>query len=146
MSAAADELIAVGERWQRSYQAWQRAVEHRDRVIEQAERRVVHATGGLGQRDWQAARRRRRIKTSAEASLVVRAGSARPEVEAAIEEAQQLQAVEEAAVLAARLELAEATKQVLGYGRVGQQLTGMTSAELHGLARRPRNTPAAPAR
>ncbi len=145
MSAAADELIAVGERWQRSYQAWQRAVEHRDRVIERAERRVVRATGGLGKRDWEVARRRRRIKTSAEASLVVRAGSAQPEVQAAIEEAQQLQAVEEAAVLAARSELAEATKQVLGYGRVGQQLTGMTSAELHGLARRPRNTPAAPA-
>jgi hypothetical protein len=43
------------------------------------------------------------------------------------------------------LELAEATKQVLGYGRLGQQLTGMTSAELHGLARRPRNAPAEPA-
>ena len=35
---AADELIAAGDRWQRSYQAWQRAVEHRDRVIERAER------------------------------------------------------------------------------------------------------------
>ena len=146
MSVAADELIAVGERWQRSYQAWQRAVEHRDRVIEQAERRVVRATGGLCLRDWEAAQRLRRIKTSAEASLVVRAGCTRPEVQAAVEEAQRLQAVEAAAVLAARLELAEATKQVLGYGRVGQQLTGMTSAELHGLARRPRNTPAAPAR
>ncbi|MFZ2057301.1 MAG: hypothetical protein WAV54_07830 [Acidimicrobiales bacterium] len=146
ISVAADELIAAGDRWQRSYQAWQRAVEHRDRVIKRAERRIVRATGDLGQRDWEAARRRRRIKTSAEASLVVRAGSARSEVQAAVEEAQRLQAVEEAAVLAARLELAEATKQVLGYGRVGQQLTGMTSAELHGLARRPRNTPAAPAR
>ena len=146
MSVAADELIAVGERWQRSYQAWQRAVEHRDQVIERAERRVVRATGGLGQRDWEAARRRRRIKTSAEASLVVRAGCTRPEVQAAVEEAQRLQAVEEAAVLATRLELADATKQVLGYGRLGEQPTGMTSAELHGLARRPRNTPAAPAR
>ena len=145
MSAAADELIAGGERWQRSYQAWQRAVEHRDRVIERAERQVVRATGGLGQRDWEAARRRRRIKTSAEASLVVRAGGARREVQAAVEEAQRLRAVEEAAVLTTRLELAEATKQVLGYGRLGQQLTGMTSAELHGLARRPLNTPAAPA-
>ena len=140
---AADELIAAGDCWQRSYQVWQRAVEHRDRMIKRAERRVVHATGGLGQRDWEAARRLRRIKTSAEASVVVRAGSTRSEVQAAVEEAQQLLAVEAAAVLAARLELAEATKQVLGYGRLGQQLTGMTSAELHGLARRPRNTLAA---
>jgi hypothetical protein len=110
MSAAADELIATGDRWQRSYQAWQRAVEHRDRVIARTERRVAHA-----------------------------------EVQAVVEEAQRLQAVEEAAVLATRLELAEATKQVLGYGRLGQQLTGMTSAELHRLARRPRNAPAVPA-
>ena len=145
MSVAADELIAAGDRWQRSYQAWQRAVEHRDRVIERAERRVVRATGGLGQRAWEAARRQRRIKTSAEANVVVRANSARPEVQAALEEAQRLHAVEGAAVLAARSELAEATRQVLGYGRLGQQLTGMTSAELHGLARRPLNTPAAPA-
>ena len=140
---AADELIAAGDCWQRSYQAWQRAVEHRDQVIERAERSVVHSTGGLGQRDWKAARRLRRIKTSGEASLVVRAGGARREVQAAVEEAQRLRAVEEAAVLTTRLELAEATKQVLGYGRLGQQLTGMTSAELHGLARRPRNTLAA---
>ena len=145
MSVAADELIAAGDRWQRSYQAWQQAVEHRDRVIERAERQVVRATGGLGQRDWEAARRRRRIKTSAEASLVVRAGNARPKVQTVVEEAQRLQAVEEAAVLTTRLELAEATKQVLGYGRLGQQLTGMTSAELRRLARRPRNTPTAPA-
>jgi hypothetical protein len=141
---AADELIAAGDCWQRSYQAWQRAVEHRDRVIERAERRVVRATGGLGQRDWEAARRWRRVKTLGEASVVVGAGSARPEVQAAVEEA-QLQAVEAASVLAARLELTEATKQVLGHGRIGQQLTGMTLAELHRLARRPRNTPAAPA-
>jgi hypothetical protein len=145
MSVAADELIAVGERWQRSYQAWQRAVEHRDRVIEQAERRIVRATGGLCLRDWEAARRQRRIKTSGEASLVVRAGSARPKVQAVVEEAQRLRAVEAAAVLTTRLEWAEATKQVLSYGRLGQQLTGMTSAELHRLARRPRNTPTAPA-
>jgi hypothetical protein len=145
MQAAADELIAVGERWQRSYQAWQRAVEHRDRVIERAERRVVRATGGLAKRDWEAARHQRRIKTSEEASVVVRAASARPEVRAAVEAVQQLEAVEAAAVLAARLGLAEATKQVLGHGRLGQQLTGMTTAELHGLARRPRNTPVAPA-
>jgi hypothetical protein len=145
MSAVVDELVAAGDRWQRSYQAWQRAVEHRDEVIERGERRVIHATGGVCLRDWEAARRRRRIKTSAEASLVVRAGGARPEVQTAVEEAQRLQAVEAGAVLATRLELAEATKQVLGYGRLGQQLTGMTSAELHRLARRPRNTPASPA-
>jgi hypothetical protein len=145
MSAAADELIAGGERWQRSYQAWQRAVEHRDQVIERAERRVVRAAGGLGKRDWEAASRRRRIKTSAQAGVIVRASSARSEIQVAVEEAQQLEALEAAAVLAARLELAEATKQVLGYGRLGHQLTGMTSAELHRLARRPRNTPASPA-
>jgi hypothetical protein len=145
ISATAEELIAAGNRWQRSYQAWQRAVEHRGRVTERAERRVARWTGGLSLRDWEAARRRRRIKTLGEASAVLRAGRDRPEVQAAVEEAQRLEAVEAAAVLAARLELAEATKEVLGYGRVGRELTGMTSAELLGLARRPRSTSASPA-
>ena len=88
-------------------------------------------------RQWEAACRLRRINTSAEATMVARAVRARPEVRVAVEEAGLLRAVEDEAVLAARLGLAEATKQVLGYGRIGQQLTGLTSAELHRLARRP---------
>lgn len=142
--AAADELIAAGDRWKRSYQEWRRAVGHRDRELQRAERRVVSATGGLCLRDWEAAWHRRRIMTSWQAIGVVRAGRSRAEAQAAVEEVQQLQAVEEAAVLAARLELSEATKHVLRYGLLGRQLTGMTSAELHGLARRPRESPAAP--
>jgi hypothetical protein len=145
MSVVADELIAAGDRWKRSYEAWQRAVGHRDRVMEQAERRIVGATGGVCLRDWEATCRQRRVKTSGEAGLVVRAVSARLEVDTAVGEAQRLQAVEETAVLATRLELAEATKQVLRYGRLGQQLTGMTSAELFRLTRRPRSTPSSPA-
>jgi hypothetical protein len=145
MLVTADELIAAVDRWQRSYQAWQGAVERRDRVIERAERRVVRATGGLCLRDWEAAQRRRQVKTSGQASRIVRAGRARPAVQAAAEQVRQLEEVEAAAVLAMRLELAEATKQVLGYGHLGEYLTGMTSVELHGLARRPRKTPAAPA-
>jgi len=59
--------------------------------------------------------------------------------QAAVEGAERLQALEAAAVLAVRSELVGARKQMLRYGRLGQQLTGMTSAELHSLARRPRN-------
>jgi len=68
---------------------------------------------------------------------VARAVRARPEVRMAVEEADRRRATEDEAVLAARLKLAEATKQMLGYGSVGRQLTGLTSAELHRLARRP---------
>ena len=141
--AAADELIAAGDRWKRSYREWRRAVGHRDRVLQRAERRVVSTTGGLCLRDWEAARHRRRIMTSRQAIGVVRARRSRVEVRAALEEIRQLHAVEEAAVVAARLEMSEATKNVLRYGRLGHQLTGMTSAELGVLARRPRSAPRA---
>ena len=143
MLAAIDALTEASDAWQCANQAWQQAVEHRERVIARAESQVVRATGGLGLRQWEAACRRRRVNTGAEASMVARAVRARPGVQVAVEEADRLRAAEDAAVLAASLELAEATKRVLGYGRLGQQLTGMTSAELCRLARRPRNTAAA---
>jgi hypothetical protein len=55
----------------------------------------------------------------------------------AVEEAERRRLDEDRTVLAARLTLAEATKQVLAYGTAGRQLTGLTSAELDDLARRP---------
>jgi hypothetical protein len=135
--AAVDALTEAGACWQRAYQTWQQALEHRDRVISRAERRVLRATGGLGLREWEVACRRRRINTGDEASIVARAVRARPEVRLAVEDADRLRAVEDGAVLAARLALAEATKQMVGYGTIGRQLTGLTSAELRQLARRP---------
>jgi hypothetical protein len=140
--AAVDALTEVGACWRRAYQAWQQALEQRDRVISRAERRVLRATGGLGLGKWEAACQRRRINTMEEASIVARAVRARPEVRLAVEEADRLRAVEDEAVLAARLWLTEATKQMLGYGTIGRQITGLTPAELHQLARRPPpNTP-----
>jgi hypothetical protein len=135
--AAVDALTQAGDCWQRAYRMWQKAVEHRGRVAARADHRVVRATGGLGLRQWESVCRRRHINTSAEASLVARAVRARPEVRAAIEDAGRLRAVEDEAVLATRLALAEATKQVLQYGSVGRQLTGLASAELQRLVRRP---------
>ena len=135
--AAVDALTEAGAGWQRAYQAWQQALEHRDRVISRAERRVLRATGGLGLRKWEAAGRRRRINTKEEASMVARAVRARLDVRLAVEDADRLRAAEDEAVLAARLGLTEATKQMLGYGTIGRQLTGLTSAELRQLARRP---------
>ena len=75
---------------------------------------------------------------------MARAVRARPEVRMAVEEADRRRATEDEAVLAARLKLAVATKHVLGYGSIGRQLTDLSSAELHQLARRPpTNTPVA---
>ena len=133
--AAVDALTEAGDCWQRAYRTWQQAVEHRDRVISRSERRVVRAAGGLVVRQWEAASRRRHINTRAEASIVARAVRARPEVRMAVEEADRRRAREDEAILAARLKLADATKRVLGYGGIGRQLTGLTSAELHQLAR-----------
>jgi hypothetical protein len=89
---------------------------------------------GLGLREWEAACRKRRINTRAEATMVARAVRARPQVMVVVAEADRHRAREDEAVLATSLRLAEATKLVLGYGRLGRQLTGLTSAELRQLA------------
>jgi hypothetical protein len=138
-----DVLGEAVDSWRDAYARWCRAVEHRDRVTSACERQIVGATGGLGLGQWEAACCRRRIITAAEARLVARAIRARSAVHAAIENAERLREAEDAAVVAARLELAASTKQLLGYGRIGQQLTGLTSEELRWLARCPSTTEAA---
>jgi hypothetical protein len=132
--AAVDALTEAGDSWQRAYRLWQKAVEHRDRAVEAHERRIVGVTGGLGLREWEAACRKRRINTRAEATMVARAIRARSQVMVLVAEADRHRAREDEAVLAASLQLAEATNLVLGYGRVGRQLTGLPSAELRRLA------------
>ena len=138
--AAVDAMTEAADCWQRAYRVWRQAVEHRDRVGARSERRVIRATGGLGLRQWGATCRRCRINTTAEACLVAQAVRARREVQVAVEEAEQLRAAEDAAVLDATLRLAETTKRVLRYGSIGQQLTGLTSVELQRVARRPPST------
>jgi hypothetical protein len=123
MLAAVDAMIEAGDDWERAHQVWQQAVDHRDRAISRSERRLIRATGGLGLRQWEAVCRRCRINTTAQARFVAQAVRARREVQMAVEEAEQVRAKENVAVLAARLKLAEATKRVLCYRSIGQQLT-----------------------
>jgi hypothetical protein len=136
VAAAVGALAEARDCWDRAYRAWRQAVERRDRVISESDRRVRRATGGLGLRAWEAACRRRRVNTRAEANIVARAVRSRRPVEMAVEEAERRRAAEDRTVLAARLTLAEATKQVLAYGTVGRQLTGVTSSDFDALARR----------
>jgi hypothetical protein len=124
-------------RYERAYGAWERAVAHQDRLVAVAERRVVDATGGLGQRRWELACARRRINTRDEARMVARAIRARPAVETAVAKLEQVRRHEEAVVAAARVELAEAAKVLGGYGQLGAQLSGLSPAALRRLARRP---------
>ncbi len=132
------EVVAVRvERWQMAFDGWRRASVRRDRLAARAARDVVRATGGLGVRRWEAACRRRRIHTAADAAVVARAVRARPAVDAALRAEQQVRAAEDAAVTAARFELASATRAVIELGRLAEQLTGLDSAELARLARAP---------
>ena len=136
--AVVDEMGEAADSWQRAHRMWLEAMEHRERLVKRAEVRIVRATGGLTLAEWRAACRRRRINTAGEATMVARAVRARPAVMAKVEEAKRLRLAEDMAVLAARLELAGVTRQMLGYGSVAWQLTGKSSKELRQLARRPR--------
>lgn len=128
-------------RYEHAYATWEAAVARRDRLVAAAERRVMSATGGLGYRRWELACARRRINTRDEARMVARAIRARPAVQAAVADLEQVRQSEEAAVLEARVELAEVAKVLSGYGQLGAQLSGLSSSELRRVARRPPGAP-----
>ncbi|SRR5579875_635096 len=122
---------------------WQQAAERRGRWIARAERRLLAATRGLGYRRWAAACVRRRVRSSAGALMKHRAIWDRPAVEAAYAALEQARADGAAAVYAARLELAGASKALLRHGPASAQAAGVGEAELRRLARRPRQPPMA---
>jgi predicted amidohydrolase len=106
--------------------------------VARAERRLLAATRGLGYRRWAAACARKRIRSSAEALMKMRAIRDRLAVEAAHATLEQARTDGDAAVHAARLELAAASKALLRHGSAGVQVAGVDRAELQRLARRPR--------
>lgn len=107
---AVGEIVEVAGRWRRSYDDWQRALKDRDRVAERMERRVTKATGGLSAARFEVACRRRSFHDIDDAQRKARAIRARPAVEAAVAERDRVIADADARVLAARIDLAHATK------------------------------------
>lgn len=139
----AEGLAGEADRWTAAYEAWQQATRLRGRKIAQAERRVMAATEGLGLHRWEAACRRTRIFTAADAKLKARAIRARSVVMAAMAERDRVNSEHDAAVLDARLKLAEVSKVIGSRGTIGAALTGLEPADLRRLARRPRTAPRA---
>jgi hypothetical protein len=131
-------LTGDAARWRRARRAWQQAAERRDRRVARAERRLLTATRGLGYRRWSHAVTRRRVNTTAEALMKMHAIRDRPNVEAAYAALEQVRADGDAAVHAARLELAGASKALLRHGPAGAHAAGISEAGLRRLARRPR--------
>ena len=133
--ALAEELASDAEHWRAAYEGWLRAGKVRDRKVKEAERNLVTATGGLGLARWQAACRRQRIVTVDDARLRARAVRAMPAVEVALSGRERVVAQQDAAVLAARSELAKASTQMARYGVVGAMALGLSVGELRRLAR-----------
>lgn len=140
MREAVEEIAEVADAWKRAYEDWQRTVEERDRAAERMQRRVTKATGGLSVARWEVVCRRRRARTVEDAKAKARAIRARPVVEAAIGERHEVIAEADAKVLAARIELALASKAVARYGRTGLSMIGQSATELRRLSRLPPST------
>jgi hypothetical protein len=138
--AVADQLAEEAARWEDAYRDWERAVKVRDRVAARMDRKLLAATGGLSVARFAAVCRRRSVRSVIEAEEKAFAIQAKPAVEVAIAERDRSLAEAGAAVLAARIILAEATKAVLGYGTAGPRLVGRNRAELRRLARLPSRT------
>jgi hypothetical protein len=122
-------------RFRRSHEAWLAAVASRERVAERADLRIAQATGGLTVDRWRCLCERRRNNTIAESRAVGRAVRAEATVRQAIGDADYLRSGAAAAVRAAGADLASTARALLRYGRLGQQLSGMTTHELRRLAR-----------
>jgi hypothetical protein len=85
---------------------------------------------GLGLARWEAACRRQRIMTVDDGRLRAKAVRARPAVEAALSARERVVAEQANAVLAARSELAKASKQMARFREVGASVLGLSSAEI----------------
>ena len=98
---------------------------------------MAKATGGLSVARWEALCRRRRARTIEDARAKARAIRARSAVEEAVAERDGVLADAAAKVLAARVDVAEATKTVLRFGSPGADMVGQGASELRRFARRP---------
>jgi hypothetical protein len=135
--ALAEELARDAEQWRAAYEVWLRAGSARNRKVKEAERKLVAATGGLGLAGWEAACRRQRIVTVDEGRRRARAVRSIAAVETARSARERVVAEQEAAVIAARSELAKASSQMVRYGELGAAALGLETVELRRLARRP---------
>ena len=134
---AIEQVAAAAEECKRAYEVWQRALEERDRRSEQMERRITKATGGLSVARFEVACRRRRVYTVQDAKAKARALRARPAVETAVAERGRVIADADAKVLAARIDLAYATKAVARYEAAGLAMTGLSASDLRRFSRLP---------
>jgi len=137
LELAAERLAEAAAGWEDAYRRWEHAVGVRDRVVARMDRKLLVATGGLSVARFEAVCRRRSVRSVAEAEQKASAIRAKAGVEAAVAERVRAVTAADAAVLATRIVLAEASKIVLGYGTTGPRLVGRSRAELRRLARLP---------
>ncbi len=137
---AIEQLAEGAARWEDAYRRWEGAVGVRDGVAARMEGRLLVATGGLSVARFEAVCRRRSVRSVVEATQKAAAIRSRAGVEAAVAERDRDVAAADAAVLAARVVLAEASKVILGYGAAGPRLVGRSLADLRRLARLPVRT------
>lgn len=137
VGVVASQVAAAAERWLSANATWVAATRRRQRAVVRAQRRVVAATGGLGVAGWEAACRRRRIRSAAEARAVAVAVRARPAVEAALTEQARVVAEHDAALHRAEASMAAASQMVLDLGSLAVGLCGVDGAELRRWARHP---------
>jgi hypothetical protein len=137
LEGATERLAEGATRWEDAYRSWEQAVDVRGRVVTRMERKLLAATGGLSVVRFEAVCRRRSVRSVAEAQRKASAIRTRPVVDGVVAERDRAVAAADAAVLVARVVLAEASKALLDYGTAGPRLAGRSRVELRRLARLP---------
>ena len=121
--------------FRRSHEAWLAAVASRERVAERADLRIAQQPAGLLSIAGGVSASAVETTRSPNPGLSVGAVRAEATVRQAIGDADYLRSGAAAAVRAAGADLASSARALLRYGRLGQQLSGMTTHELRRLAR-----------
>jgi len=134
---AVEQIADAGDGWRRAYANWQAAVTERDRLAGRMERRAREAAGGLSVARFEVTCCRRYFHDVKDAKRKAAALRARPKVTAAVAERDRVLAAADTKVVAARIDLAEESKVMAGYGTVGLDMIGLSGPELRRLARRP---------
>jgi hypothetical protein len=131
------ELGAVADAWEEAWKAAEAARRHGDVVVARATVAVEVALAGMSLQRW------RRlvngevlIRSPADGRDVNVARKRRPDVQLRLTQLGALRTVEAEKVEAAEKDLAGATRRLLVYGLLAEQVTGRSTSDLRRMARR----------
>jgi hypothetical protein len=132
-------LPGVVSTWERALSDHDKAVRHREVAVARADRRIRALLGGMSLRRWRSlVSGQTSIRSSLGGREMHLARKRSTAVEAALRALAEVEAIEQAKVATAELVLADATRRLIRYGPMAEEITGQSMGKLRRIARPPR--------